>query len=175
MPARKRLVVDASVARSAGEPPVWDFVSAQCRAVLETILAVRHQIAFSAEGLDEWNRHRSRFARRWQVQMTSRKLVVFLGDIRDEALRGRLEPCCVAEKDWQILEKDCHLVEAALQTDRIVLSRDETVRQLLRQACGAVAELREILWANPEIEEERVTAWIAGGARRDKARRLAPP
>jgi hypothetical protein len=172
MPAKKRIVVDASVARSAGQLPVPGFVSAQSRAVLEAILTARHKVAFSAEGLAEWRKHQSRFARRWRVQMFSRRLVLLLRDTQDEDLRGRLQPCCSTEKEWQILEKDCHLVEAALQVDRIVISRDETVRALFRQACPTVPELQEIIWANPEIKEEQVVFWLEAGAKAEQARKL---
>jgi len=173
MPVRKRIVVDASVARSAGQEPVPEFVSARSREVLEAILRARHKVAFSTEGLAEWRKHRSRFARRWLVQMFSRKLTLFLGDTTDTSLRDRLRPCCSSESKWQVMEKDCHLVEAALQADRIVVSRDEIVRDLFRQACSRVAELREVLWANPELEAEQVAAWLEGGAKNEQARRLS--
>ena len=61
---------------------------------------------------------------------------------------------------------------AALQADRIVVSRDETVRVLFRQCCPAVKEIRSVLWANPEIEAEEVVSWLEGGARMEMARRL---
>jgi hypothetical protein len=173
MPAKKRIVVDASVARSAGQKPVPDFVSARSRDVLEAILRARHRVAFSAEGLAEWREHRSRFARGWLVQMFSRRLTVLLGDTTNTSLRDRLRPCCSSESKWQALEKDCHLVEAALQVDRVVVSRDEIVRDLFRQACAKVAELRDVLWANPELEEEQVVAWLEAGAKDEQARRLA--
>ena len=89
MPAKKRIVVDASVARSAGQKPVPDFVSVRSREVLETILRARHKVAFSAEGLAEWREHRSSFARRWLVQMFSRKLTVRLGDTTNANLRPK--------------------------------------------------------------------------------------
>lgn len=171
MSGKKRLVIDASVTRSAGDKPIPGFVSAQCRAVLEVILKTRHSVAFSLEGWAEWHSHRSRLANRWLVRMFSRKLVIQLGDVRDEDLRERLQRC-VSDREWRIFEKDCHLVETAFQVDRIVISRDETVRRMFHKACTGVAELRQVLWANPEIGEERVAAWLGSGAKIEKARGL---
>ncbi|HKH44188.1 MAG TPA: hypothetical protein VKM72_05940 [Thermoanaerobaculia bacterium] len=133
MAAARRLVVDASVARSAGHYPVPGFVSSPCRAVLDAILEVRHSIALDEEGLREWKRHRSRYARGWLVRMFARRLALLVGNVRDDHLRARIRESALTPSDWKSLEKDCHLVETALKADRIVISRDEAVRNLFRQ------------------------------------------
>lgn len=172
MAAGKRLVVDASVARSAGRVPVPGFVSGQCRAVLDTILEARHLIALDAEGLREWRKHRSGYAQSWLVRMFARKLTLLLGDVRDEQLRERIRCSAAKPSDRSALDKDCHLVETALKADRIVISRDEIVRKLFKEASSRVAELEHILWANPEIEAEGTVAWIRAGAKLERVRRL---
>jgi hypothetical protein len=104
--------------------------------------------------------------------MIARKLTLFLDDVRDEHLRERIRGSAAKPSDWRALEKDCHLVEAALKADQIVVSRDEVVRRLFRGICPRVEELRPILWANPEAEEEGTIEWVRAGAKPEKARRL---
>lgn len=104
--------------------------------------------------------------------MIGKKRVLFLGDTRDDHLRSRLEATCTLDSQKQAVLKDAHLVEAACQTDRIVISRDEIVRDLFRKACPQVQEIRDVSWANPDIEDERVVDWLTSGAKSEVARRL---
>lgn len=173
MAAGKRIVVDASVARSAGRVPVPGFVSSRCRAALDAMVEVRHLIALDSEGLREWRKHRSGYAQSWLVGMFARKCVLLLGEVRDEHLRERVRCSAAKPSDGRALEKDCHLVEAALKADQIVLSRDEVVRSLFRGICPKVEELQHILWANPEAEEEGAVEWIRAGAKSENARKLS--
>jgi hypothetical protein len=68
--------------------------------------------------------------------------------------------------------KDAHLIEAARATDRIVVSLDERARALFREAALEVSELRVVMWANPDNQEEGVVEWLDRGARRERPREL---
>ena len=171
MPASKRLVVDASIARSAGRGEGENPFSAPSRAALNAIEG-HHKVVFSEDCFDEWRRHQRDFARRWLRRMTGRKKVIFLREVMDERLRASLAASVEFISEKRAVLKDAHLLEAALQADRIVISRDETVRTLFRQCCPAVKEVRNVLWANPEKEAEEVVPWLEGGARMEPARRL---
>jgi hypothetical protein len=83
----------------------------------------------------------------------------------------RLFAVAASETVRAALEKDSHLVEAALGHDRIVLSRDEAMRQILNVAAERVRELRTIQWANP-VSEEGIVRWLEAGARMEPSRRL---
>lgn len=104
--------------------------------------------------------------------MLGKKRVLFLGDTRDDHLRSRLEATCALIREKRAILKDAHLVEAACQTDRIVISRDEAVRALFRRACPEIQEIQSVCWANPEIEDERAVDWLESGARSEPVRRL---
>jgi hypothetical protein len=171
MPASKRIVVDASVARSAGSGEQANRFSESSREALNAIQD-HHQAVFSLECFHEWNRHERDFARRWRRRMTARKRVVFLGETVDDGLRESLTGTLELERERRAIRKDAHLIEAALQTDRIVISRDEIVRGLFRQCCPVISQIRNVLWANPEIEAEQVVPWLKGGAKEEPARRL---
>jgi hypothetical protein len=71
--------------------------------------------------------------------------------------------------------KDIHLIEAALAADKIVLSLDERVRGFFSDASRTIEELRQIHWANPEDQRERVLHWLQNGAKPEKSRLLGYP
>ncbi|MEA2600531.1 MAG: hypothetical protein QOF89_1523 [Acidobacteriota bacterium] len=73
------------------------------------------------------------------------------------------------------MEKDAHLIEAAIQHDRIVFSRDEAMRQVLREVAAEIREVTQILWANPALEDDGVLVWLEEGARVEAARLLGTP
>ncbi|MFY9824577.1 MAG: hypothetical protein WAM82_24585 [Thermoanaerobaculia bacterium] len=167
----KRIVVDASVARSAGWEGAADVLSRHCREALEAIKSI-HSVVFSKEGLSEWRRHSSGFARTWLIEMYGRKKVIWAGTIQEDSFRARLLQLAPSEPIRAAMEKDAHLIEAAIQHDRIVLSRDEAMRQILRQVAAEIREVAQILWANPALEDDGVLDWLEGGARVEAARRL---
>jgi hypothetical protein len=171
MPDSRRIVIDASVARSAGSGENANELSGPCRAVLNVVSDL-HLVVFSLECSREWNRHQRDFARRWRRRMVARKRVVFLGETEDPSLREELTGSCNSANDKKAIRKDAHLIEAAFRTDRIVISRDDTVRTLFRRSCQTIRQVREVLWANPEVEEEQVASWLQDGARDEPARRL---
>jgi hypothetical protein len=167
----KRIVVDASVARSAGWERAPDVISRRCREALEVIERI-HSVVFSREGLAEWRKHNSGFARTWLIEMFGRKKVIWAGALPDDGFRVRLLRAASSEPARAAMEKDAHLIEAAIQHDRIVLSRDEAMRQILRNVSAEIREVAQILWANPALEDDEVLVWLEGGARIEAARRL---
>jgi len=166
----RAIVVDASVAGRAGSLPSSSG-SSPCRSALEAIDEAEHRAVFSRESLDEWKRHG--FARGWFTHMVAARRIELLGEVRNDRLRAKLLPCASSESKRKAMDKDAHLLEAALQADRIVISCDEIVRALFQEACSTVQEIRAIHWANPEIESEEVVPWIRDGARAEAKRRLS--
>ena len=168
----KRLVIDASVARSAGTENAIDPTSIYCRDFLKAVRTICHQIVMTQEIGEEWQRHHSSFARRWLLSMAARRKVHRLGEVLDRALRGRIRRVISSEKNAEAIRKDYRLIEASLATDRIVISLDETVRKLFAGAAHKVGELRLIVWANPKRSEEEPVLWLENGARAEKKRLL---
>jgi len=140
---RRLLVVDASVVHSAGKTD--HPVSSSCRNCLEAILHICHKVAVTPAILEEWNRHMSRFARKWRLSMAARK----------KPLQS-VEPANVpidlsaytGSKRAQI-EKDLCLLEAALGADKIILTRDDSLKKALEQGSDGKALLKSIKWINP--------------------------
>lgn len=169
----RRLVIDASVARSAtlAENPT----SISCRRFLEVVLNVCHKVALSREIEQEWqnvallirstaDEVRIRFLKDWMLAMQRRgKLLRPLVE-RDQSLRSKINRLGLPGNARQEIEKDLHLVEAALAHDRIVVSRDDSVHELLRSITGNCAEIRKVMWCNPVTLAGEVMAWLDKGA-----------
>jgi hypothetical protein len=101
---------------------------------------------------NEWKRHQSLFAARWLAEMASKRKVDGIADAPNEALRNEAP----ARKSVQ---KDLYLVEAALVTDKIVISLDELARTEL-----ALKTAAEVMWVNPVKEGGHVIYWLNKGA-----------
>jgi hypothetical protein len=156
----KRLVIDACVAQAAGPQHSMHPRGKSCRDFLLAVLKVCHRADFSAALKTEWKQHHSKFALEWQTSMFARKKIEHLDMEEDPQLRERI--CNAAENDGQeaALIKDCHLIEAALETDKIIVSLDETAREAFRKASQSIADLRNICWVNPVPPEEKAIEWL---------------
>jgi hypothetical protein len=100
----------------------------------------------------EWDAHQSLFAARWRAEMRSRGKIVSLTIVLNESLRSQV-PATGA------VQKDLHLIEAALVTDRIVISLDDNARASFR-----VDAAKEVIWVNPVAEGGHVIYWLNKGA-----------
>jgi hypothetical protein len=168
----RRLVIDASVARSSGGEDATYPLSKQCRDFLKKTLAVCHRVVLTPSVRAEWKKHESRFAREWRTAMMARKRLVLADMPEDAALREAIEDAAETERGRSARLKDAHLVEAAQATDRTVVSLDDTVRGLFGAASKRVRVLGTVVWANPGHEAEDCSTWLDEGAPPDKHRQL---
>lgn len=170
----KRLVIDASVAFSAGKKGSGSRRSRRCRAFLEEVIRICHRVVMTGELSAEWRAHASPFAVDWLVQMKSRGKRIRVGeDVRDYELHASVQASRVADKNRKAMAKDLHLIEAALASDRLIVSCDDRARALFRGAAAHVPELRLVVWVNPEQTEEDAIRWLREGARSGRMRLLS--
>jgi hypothetical protein len=171
----KRLVIDASVARSAGGNEATSAGSKHCRDFLKSVLEICHRIVMTSEMKREWDKHQSSFARQWRVSMVARKKVDYLDDAKNNTvstLSNKVDLATVNKSDLKAMLKDFHLIESALASDRTIVSLDEAVRKLFIAASSSVGELKSIVWVNPAKEEEQPIFWLQDGAKAEKERQL---
>jgi hypothetical protein len=140
---KKLLVVDASVVRAAGDTE--HEVSTACRSSLEAIRHICHRVAVTPEIRDEWDRHMSRFSRKWRRSMAARRKPLQPVTATDLVLdmAGLSENECVA------IEKDRCLLEAAVSADRIIVTLDDALRSILAKTPQNAQLLASITWVNP--------------------------
>jgi hypothetical protein len=72
----------------------------------------------------------------------------------------------------EAIRKDMLLITAALHTDKMVISLDDTARTYFAAASRVVGEIRNIVWVNPGITGEEALAWLQNGAKPEKALQL---
>jgi hypothetical protein len=156
----KHLVIDACVARSAGETE--HPVSSCCRKCLLAVQESGNFLVMTPEIAAEWKRHKSRFATTWRASMTARKRVIWLKDSALPSLRKRAgkfnESRCRA-----VIDKDLHLVEAALASHRTIVSRDGRAGACFRLFAKTEASIRDVAWICPVQNEDHLHGWLKQG------------
>lgn len=163
------IVIDASVARSAGE--TIHPVSKSCRDFLESFRLSSNILVMSKSIFSEWKKHQSHFSMTWRSKIIASKRLKVIEDIEYESIRNNIEKLTNNKVKTAIL-KDIHLVEAALQTDEIIISCDNKMRVLL---CGLTHNckiIREVIWVNPVNENETAIEWIQSGCKKETERKL---
>src|SRR4051812_31115831 len=126
---------------------------------------------------EEWNKHQSRFARRWRLSMMARRKVKIVEIEVHSFLERRFPKVAASPFILAIMEKDRRLVEAALLSDQRIASLDETVRKHFRDHGERLPELRKICWVNPDNVDDDVCDWLKNGAPAERSRMLGywPP
>jgi hypothetical protein len=68
--------------------------------------------------------------------------------------------------------KDLRLVEAAIATDRTVISLDDKVRKCFAKVAVDFDPLKDIIWVNPAQTAEKPLDWLQNGAEAEIERSL---
>ena len=169
----KRLVIDADVARASGSETATHPRAEHCRDFLSAILSLSYRIVMTEKISNEWKNHRSRFARRWRVSMDARKKIDRINPPEYAELRDKVTNTASDEDEIEVMQKDFHLLQAALATDHTIVSLDETVRGLFAHASQQVGEIRNIIWVNPDRSAEEPITWLQNGAPPEGHRQLS--
>jgi hypothetical protein len=106
----------------------------------------------SAALAGEWDRHQSLFALRWRAEMRSQAKIVDIVDVENADVRSQVTVS-------PAVMKDLHLVEAALATDKVVVSLDDRARGELN-----VEATRDIVWVNAVADGGHAVYWLRAGA-----------
>jgi hypothetical protein len=108
---------------------------------------------------------RVRFLKDWMLAMQRRGKLLRPLVKHDKLLRSKINRLGLPGDSRQEIEEDFHLVEAALAHDRIVVSRDDSVHEILRSITGNCVEIRKVVWCNPVTVGEDGLHWLQSGAR----------
>ncbi|MBM4037716.1 MAG: hypothetical protein FJ290_04305 [Planctomycetes bacterium] len=167
----RRLVVDASAAFRAGER------TADANRIRDFLVETRricHRVVMSPAILGEWDQHASPFARGWLTLMRSlgKEALAPLDTAESRSLGSAFAAMSLPDKARERMAKDLPLVDAALNTDGLMVSCDDEARGLFQAATPQIKGLRRIVWVNPAAESEDALGWLRAGARADRKRRL---
>ncbi len=167
---KSRVVVDTNVLRSMGNEDAQVPISRLARQALDTIRTGRIKVVYSPEIAAEWRRMaRSRHASQWRAAMTTARLWDRQEDLPHEGLRLARNRVTLTRVQANAIDEDLHIIHAALNTDRAVLSHDHEVRDALRIVAVRLASLRTTDWVS--LLEQGVAAieWLKAGAPRGQA------
>lgn len=165
-------MIDADVASAAGGEDAVHPRSVHCRDYLEAVLTNDHRLVITREISDEWGRHQSNFSRSWRRRMYARKSVFALNVDASTSVVTGLKRVKSTKKQRDAMLNDMHLIDAALATDRTVSSLDGEARNLYARASHSLAELKRIVWVNPDQPAEDPIGWLQRGAKPERERTL---
>lgn len=157
----RRIVIDASVARAAGETE--HPTSRRCREFLQEVLDVCHHMVFTREVEREWKDHRSGFALRWQVMMEQKGKVYRTLERSDP--RSSIMSAARSEAARAAMIKDAHLIAAAMAADCVIASLDSRARALFSEISLEVKELGKVTWVPVGESDDVALKWVQAGAR----------
>ena len=92
-----------------------------------------------------------------------------------DLLRKSIETKLPDPKRQSAALKDLHLIEAAVTTDRIVVSLDDSARSIFHDVSRDVPEIGGIAWINPDTLGEDGREWLENGAKRRNTFLLSDP
>jgi hypothetical protein len=160
------IVVDASVVRSCGDSKAIHPLPIQCRDFLLAMQKYEHSVVMTKDIKEEWDKHQSHFALTWLRQMIAKKQfkAIYLPEI-DQEIWQPIEALAETDKQREDMTKDILLLEAALATDRRIVSLDEnTARKYFTKAAQEIVKLQPLVWINPSKEEEKPIEWLQKNA-----------
>lgn len=169
---KRTLIIDADVLCAASDDA--SSPGTTMAQVLKAVLDICHRGGVTRQLADEWREHSSRYARSWQIAMAGARKRVPLRP-RSTRLRKRVLDAEPSDDVRRIMEKDWHLVEAALAADHVILSRERHARVHYVRAAEREAELRSLIWINVRnCDQDALLAWLEGRAEPLPEWRLAP-
>lgn len=150
-------VVDADVARAAGlsEHPV----SKGARDVLQAILNSDARAVFCPMLREEWKKHQSIFATRWQSSMTAKKKIDRITVTSN--VSENIDLSAISDAQKAIAKKDAHVVDAALSVRSIIASNDIRARAVFKILGRVTGDIGELMWVSPTSEGERILELIS--------------
>jgi len=169
--ASRRLVIDACVAGQAGDRIRLRPEGKACREFLDAVLRVCHRIVTSEDIFSEWKEHAGSFAWKWLRCMAAAKKWERIAPQSMERLEQGVARTHATDAEREIMKKDLRLIDAALASDRCVVSLDK-VRTLFALTSATTAELRSVVWVNPDLPEDHPIEWLEQGAPAEEHRKL---
>lgn len=141
----KDVVIDADIARSAGttEHPV----SKNSRTVLHVIIKSDMSIVFCPILLEEWKKHRSKFAALWLSSMIARKKFLLISP--KSVVSVDIESSDIDEDRKTIARKDAHVVDIAINSSNLILSNDTAARNVFCSLALQTTSLSQLNWIIP--------------------------
>lgn len=152
MKSRNNWIIDADIARSAGETN--HPLSKNSRNFLKQIQRLKKKIIFNQKLKLEWDKHSSLFTKRWLASMIARRLI----DYSESPINfsNIIVKSNISLKEKRIANKDLHLIELALNCDKAIASGDDEAKFIFVKITRNNFLLNNVVWINPKKDGENV-------------------
>lgn len=144
----KFFVIDACVPTSASDNDKP--ISSHSRIFLENFrIKTNYKIVLSEQLKREWLEHASLYTRKFFSSLKSRRRILYIEDIEGQfEIRYNLHKIRDQSR-ISAIEKDMHLIEAALLSDKIIVSSDNKARGHFSFISDTFNIIGSILWVDP--------------------------
>lgn len=143
----RSIVIDTSIARSAGSSDASCEQASSCRNLLIEVLEICHHFATSPEIEKEWNKHQSPFSVAWLTEMERRGKVDRYNSTKITGLSGAIGKLKKVDQGGRAkMQKDRHLVEAARVADKIIATYDGKAATHFRWLAQSFEPIVGIQW-----------------------------
>ena len=95
-----------------------------------------------------------------------------MANVENIVLKQKLIVSAPNEGSRNAMIKDIILIEAAIGSDNTIASLDEAARKKYKKISIKVTEIEQIIWVNPDKENEKPLIWLRQGANPDEERKL---
>lgn len=167
----KRVLIDACVARSAGDRKATASRAVACCMILGEF--TQHSwlyVVMTPALLDECKTHGSKFFIHWLASMASKGRVLKKSDKKVATVRRAVAK--LATQHRTAIQKDLHLTEAAIMHGAAVISTDDKQRSHLRMLAALEPRVAKVQWISPEDDGWKL--WITGKCGDSEFSRVAP-
>lgn len=169
--ANKKLVVDANIARSAGDTTSAPH-STHCREVLLAIFSKGYFLVMTEKMEAEWVKHQSNFSLLWRANMAKKNRIFFVSASEFQALHRLITNLAPRVINQKAVLKDFHVFASALASDRLIISDDLALRKHLVKLTGHHPPVGKLIWGSPLEEQDQCAVWVSAGAKQEGARHL---
>ncbi|AIU77430.1 MULTISPECIES: hypothetical protein [Bacillus] len=150
-------IIDACVITSASPKTP---VSKRVATFLEMFLETKNKIGMTKTLKEEWLRHPSPYTAKVYGLLKNQRRIIKISDHETvEDLRIKIQNI----KDKQRVEailKDIHLLEAAIVTDKFIISLDNKARNNFNHFYDCISDIPDVCWVNPSVETEFALEWL---------------
>lgn len=150
--ASRLLVIDADVLQASGGDSAAHGTAQACRDYLKGVLDICHRAYLTDRLADEWREHASVYGATWKAAMARRGKLERAHDQPDLEVRRRAARVPLVGGQRAAFDKDLHLLEAALQAGKIVVSCDRRLAMILGEVKKTARKLRQVRFVDPVAE-----------------------
>ncbi|MGG0610957.1 hypothetical protein [Bacillus altitudinis] len=151
------LIIDASVVTSASPK---NGISKRSADFLDKFLETKNKLGLTEELKAEWLNHKSSYTAKVLTKTKQEQRIIKIKGYEDtQDIRQKVHNIKDKQRIYAIL-KDVHLLEAAILTDKLIVSLDNKARNNFSHFYNCINNLPNVCWINPCENSESALDWL---------------